>query len=240
MSTQKDIELNAYIDGELTPEERLEVLEALQADPALAREACELNNLKSQLQMAYANPPGLSRCSASGGSRPWLAVAASLLMLVAGLAGGWIMGGDEAVKDRLVLLDPDGRGQAPAAADSDETRIVFHLTTSDQFAAADLLDEVEDMLKAYKAEGKPLRVEIVSNGDGLDFLRTQLSMFKGRIHEMAQRYRNLTFVACKNTIDRVKVKRGIEVNIVPDAEIINSGVDYVVKRQKEGWIYIRV
>jgi intracellular sulfur oxidation DsrE/DsrF family protein len=240
MSTRKDIELNAYIDGELTPEERLEVLDALQHDPELAREACELNNLKNQLQLAYANPPGLSSCSARQRGPAWMAVAASILMLVAGLAGGWIMGNDEATKDRLVLLDADGRGQAPATADSDETRIVFHLTTADQFRAAELLDDVEDMLKAYKAEGKPLRVEIVSNGDGLDFLRTQLSMFKDRIHEMAQRYHNLTFVACKNTIDRVKVRRGIEVNIVPDAEIINSGVDYVVKRQKEGWIYIRV
>jgi len=67
-----------------------------------------------------------------------------------------------------------------------------------------------------------------------------MSMFKDRIHEMSQRYANLTFVACKNTIDRVEVQHGVDVKIVPDAEIINSGVDYVVKRQQEGWIYIRV
>jgi uncharacterized protein len=161
-------------------------------------------------------------------------------MLAVGLLGGWLVGNEQAPKDRLVLLDPDGRGQAPATAESQETRIVFHLTTPDQFTAAELLDDVEQMLDTYKEEGKPLRVEIVSNGEGLDFLRESMSMFKDRIHEMSQRYANLTFVACKNTIDRVEVQHGVDVKIVPDAEIINSGVDYVVKRQQEGWIYIRV
>jgi intracellular sulfur oxidation DsrE/DsrF family protein len=241
MSSKNDIDINAFVDGELTPEERIEVLDALQHDPDLAREACELSNLKSQLQLAYANPPGLSACNVARGRPSWLAVAASVVMLAVGLLGGWIVGNEQAPsKDRLVLLDADGRGQAPATADSDETRIVFQLTTPDQFTAAELLDDVEQMLDTYKQEGKPLRVEIVSNGEGLDFLRESMSMFKDRIHEMSQHYANLTFVACKNTIHRVEVQNGVEVRIVPDAEIINSGVDYVVKRQREGWIYIRV
>ena len=240
MSSSNDIDLNAYVDGELTPEERLEVLDALQHDSELAREACELNNLKSQLQLAYANPPGLSAGNIARRGPSWLTIAASVAMRAVGLLGGWLVGNEQAPKDRLVLLDPDGRGQAPATAESQETRIVFHLTTPDQFTAAELLDDVEQMLDTYKEEGKPLRVEIVSNGEGLDFLRESMSMFKDRIHEMSQRYANLTFVACKNTIDRVEVQHGVDVKIVPDAEIINSGVDYVVKRQQEGWIYIRV
>jgi hypothetical protein len=240
MSSSNDIDLNAYVDGELTPEERLEVLDALQHDSELAREACELNNLKSQLQLAYANPPGLSAGNIARRGPSLLTIAASIVMLAVGLLGGWLVGNEQAPKDRLVLLDPDGRGQAPATAESQETRIVFHLTTPDQFTAAELLDDVEQMLDTYKEEGKPLRVEIVSNGEGLDFLRESMSMFKDRIHEMSQRYANLTFVACKNTIDRVEVQHGVDVKIVPDAEIINSGVDYVVKRQQEGWIYIRV
>lgn len=240
MKGRDDIELNAYVDGELTPQENLELLEALQQDPELAREVCELNNLKSQLQLAYANPPGLAACNVARKRPGWLSLVASLAMLVAGLAGGWLIGTDSNAQDRLVVLDPEGRGQAPATADSEETRIVFHITSPDQTAAGELLDDVEQMLAAYEADGRPLRVEIVSNGEGLDFLRERLSHYKQRIHRLAQRYRNLTFVACKNTIKRLEVQKGIEVNIVPDAEIIDSGVSHVVKRQKEGWVYIRV
>ncbi len=240
MTNNSDIDLNAYVDGELTPQERVRVLEAIQQDSALAREVCELNNLKSQLQLAYANPPGIVACKIARGSRHWLTLAASLLMLAVGLLGGWLVGNETQAQDRLVVLDPEGRGQAPASADSEETRIVFHLTTPDQTAAGELLDDVEQMLAAYEADGKPLRVEIVSNGEGLAFLRERLSHYKERIRHLAQRYRNLTFVACKNTIQRLEVKQGIEVEIVPEAEIIDSGVSHVVKRQKEGWSYIRV
>ncbi len=241
MTSNNDIDLNAYIDGELTPQERVRVLEAIQQDPAVAREVCELNNLKSQLQLAYTNPPGIAACKVARGNRHWMTLAASVLMLAVGLLGGWLAGNEtQAHQDRLVVLDPEGRGQAPATSDSEETRIVFHLTTPDQNAAGELLDDVEQMLAAYEADGRPLRVEIVSNGEGLALLRKRLSHYKARIHRLAQRYKNLTFVACKNTIKRLEVKKGIEVEIVPDAEIIDSGVSHVVKRQKEGWSYIRV
>ncbi|RMG34719.1 MAG: hypothetical protein D6720_08660 [Gammaproteobacteria bacterium] len=239
MNRHDEFDLNAYVDGELTPEENLALLGALQQDPELAKEACQLNNLKAQVKLAYASPPGLQALQRPQRKSAWMAVAAGLLMAAAGGVGGWLASSPMAQPDRLVVLDPDGRGQAPASANSEETRIVFHLTTPDQAAAAELLDDVEKMLQAYEADGRPLRVEIVSNGEGLDILRERLSDYKERIHQLAQRYHNLTFVACKNTIDRLKVQQGIEVNIIPDAEVIDSGVDYVVKRQQEGWIYIR-
>ena len=138
------------------------------------------------------------------------------------------------------MLDAQGRGQAPATADSEETRIVFHLTNSDQQLAGELLDEVERMLVSYQADRRPLRVEVVSHSDGLTLLRDSLSQHKARIHNMAGRFGNLTFVACRNTIERLRVEHGIEVKLIPDAEVIDSGVSHVVKRQKQGWSYIRV
>jgi len=240
MRKNDDLEINAFVDGELTVDERMDLLAAMQRDPDLAREACEMNNLKSQLQLAYANPPGLAACNVARGRSPWLTIAASFVMLAAGLLGGWLLGNAPANPERFVMLDAQGRGQAPATADSPETRIVFHLTNPDQAVAGELLDDVEQMLSAYQREGQPLRVEIVSHGEGLDLLRQRLSQHKGKIHQLAEKFNNLTFVACKNTIDRVQVSEGIEINILPEAEIIESGVNHVVKRQKEGWAYIRV
>jgi intracellular sulfur oxidation DsrE/DsrF family protein len=81
---------------------------------------------------------------------------------------------------------------------------------------------------------------VVGHSEGLGLLRERLSQHKDRIRQLAGQYANLTFVACQNTINRLKVERGIEVKLVPDAEVIDSGVSHVVKRQKEGWSYIRV
>lgn len=242
MRRNDDLELNAYVDGELSDAERAEILAAMQRDPELAREACELNNLKNQLQIAYANPPQPKRRQQQQAQSGWLSLAASFLLLCAGLAGGWWLGHSQqaTASDRFVMLDASGRGQAPATADSGETRIVFHLTNPDQTVAGELLDDVEQMLTAYQHDGRPLRVEIVAHGEGLALLRQRLSEHQTRVHELARHFGNLTFVACRNTIERVQVSQGTEVKILPDAEVIKSGVDYVVKRQREGWVYIRV
>lgn len=244
MRETDELELNAFVDRELSADQQAEFLEAINADPELARRVCELGQLKAQLRLAYAHPPaprarGISKVSAS-----WRSLAAGTALLAAGLVGGWLLhGGEVELRSdggRLVVLDPDGRGKAPAVAEDAETRIVFHLTDADQMIAGELLDDVEDMLLAYESDHRPLRVEVVSNSDGLDLLREGLSQHKARIHRLASQYSNLTFVACKNTIDRLQVEHGIEVKLIPDAEVIDSGVTHVVKRQKEGWSYIRV
>ena len=242
MKETSDLELNAYVDGELSPDQQAELLEAMRDDPKLARRACELGQLKAQLRLAYAEPPKRA-CRPAASGRSWRTLAAGVAMLAVGLVSGWMLHANQSIFDasqRFVMLDANGRGEAPAVAEVEETRIVFHLTNPDQTAAGELLDEVEDMLVAYRTEGRPLRVEVVSHSEGLHLLRERLSQHKDRIHDMATRFSNLTFVACKNTIDRLKVEQGIEVTLVSDAEVIDSGVDHVVQRQKQGWSYIRV
>ncbi|MCB1753164.1 MAG: hypothetical protein KDI74_15715 [Gammaproteobacteria bacterium] len=244
MRSIDDLELNAFIDGELSTGQQAELLEAMRADPELARQACELRQLKAQLRLAYASPPQPKRRAAARTKASWPAIAAGVALIAFGLVGGWLLRGNLPESgggtDRFVVLDPEKRGQAPAVSSANETRIVFHLTTPDQDVAGELLDEVESMLAAYRADGRPLRVEVVSQSEGLSLLRESLSRHKERIHQLASEYTNLTFVACRNTMNRLKVEHGIEVKLIPDAEVIDSGVTHVVKRQREGWSYIRV
>ena len=244
MTPNDEIEINAFVDGELSADQQAELLEAMRTDPEIVRHACELGQLKAQLRLSYANPPQPRKRVKQTARGTWPTLAASVALLSLGIAFGWLLhanapqlGGE---LNRVVLLDPQGRGQAPAVAAEGETRIVFHLTNADQTVAGELLDEVESMLLAYQSDREPLRVEVVTHSDGLDLLRESLTHHKQRIHQLAGRFTNLTFVACKNTMDRLRVEQGIEVRLIPDAEVIDSGVNHVVKRQKEGWSYIRV
>ncbi|MCB1759515.1 MAG: hypothetical protein KDI68_07005 [Gammaproteobacteria bacterium] len=244
MSFNDDLELNAYIDGELTSDRQAELLEAMRTDPDFARQACELSRLKAQLSLAYATPPRARWRNAAKVRPSWQQIAASIALVAFGLIGGWLLHAGIPAwsfgESRFVVLDPGGRGQAAAVAAENETRIVFHLTSPDQTTAGEMLEEVEAMLAAYQAEGRPLRVEVVSHGEGLNLLRERLSRHKARIHQLATRFSGLTFVACSNTIKRLAVEHGVEVKLIPDAEIIDSGINHVVKRQREGWSYIRV
>ena len=244
MKSGDEFELNAYLDGELSDDEQAELLEIMRTDAEFARQVCALGRLKAQVHLAYAHPPQPARRTKRRGRGQWSVAAAGLALVAVGLVSGWLLragaapGSAEA--ERFVVLDPAGHGQAPAVAEDGEMRIVFHLTDASQTVAGELLDEVEGLLIAYQADQRPLRVEVVSHSDGLGLLRQRLSQHRQRIHELATRFSNLTFVACQNTIDRLRVEQGIEVRLLPDAEVIDSGVNHVVKRQNQGWSYIRV
>ncbi len=231
--------LQALMDGEYSAEETAEFLARIRGDRALSHEACELRMLKDTVRLAYRDipdPPPISRAAGRRGT--WPAAAAAMLILVLGITLGWSVNSVVA-PSRFVMLDPHGKGKAPATADSREMRIVFHLTDPDMTAAGDLLNDVRDLLEDYERVDAPLRVEVVAHGEGLGLLRSRLSKHKAIIHELAVRYPNLTFVACRNSIDRLRVEQGTEVLLLPEAVVIDSGVEHVVRRQKAGWAYIR-
>lgn len=233
--------VHAYVDGELDASERAALLARANADPALQATLCRLTALKEQVRLAYQDPPPPTRTAYRTPrclTRAWAATAAAAALLL-GLAGGWLIHEAPSAADRLVLLDSEGRGAAPATADSPELRLVVHVASADQAKAGDVLDEVESLLQAYERDGKPLRVEVIANGEGLNLLRAGFTDHAQRIHALATRYSNLTFVACKNTMDRLRAAHGIEVRLVPDAELTESGVSRVVQRQRQGWGYLQ-
>lgn len=235
-----ELELNAFVDDELAAAERAALLSRAAQNRALGEELCRLRALKDRVRLSYEQPPQPRRrprvpaCLTSSFAAGLIALA-----LLVGLVAGWTLH-ESGPGSRIVLLDGDGRGAAPASLDSDEMRIVVHVARAEQAVAGEVLDEVESLLQAYERDGRPLRVEVVANGEGLNLLRTGFTHYEGRIHALAERYSNLTFVACRNTIDRIRAVDGIEVRLVPDAEVTDSGVSRVVKRQREGWAYIQV
>lgn len=238
MSNQHDLELNAYLDGEMSAAQVSEFENLLAESPQLRDRLQELKQLKSAMSGCYQTESKLPASHSGQTKKPvWQMVAAVLLLVTGFIAGSLI---DVTSEDRFVLIGNEGPVNSPAVSQSEETRIVFHLTNPDQVVAGDLLDEVEQMLTSFNRQTLPLRIEIVSHGEGLGLLRDRLSQHHERIARLADSYENLVFVACQNTIDRLRVERGIEVVLLPEAITIDSGVSHVVKRQMEGWSYIRV
>lgn len=235
----EDQTLHSFVDGELTAAERRVVLARLAADPKAAERLCELRNLKDTVRLAYAeiDRPHSVAGRSRRARRTWPVAASILLLLCAGVLTGWFAR-PVLETNRFILVDNIGRGEQLAQSGSDETRIVVHVGSPDQFKAAEILDEVEQLLEQQAQNELPLRVEVVANGPGLDLLRKGLSVFPERIAVLARRYPTLTFVACQNTIDRLQVERGIEVVLLPGVEVTRSGVNHLARRQHQGWVYI--
>jgi intracellular sulfur oxidation DsrE/DsrF family protein len=234
--------LNALADRQFAPEEQGELLRALDADPQAAARLFELRNLKESVQMAYSEVPPLPIRGRRGLFRHHpLAMAAGLLLAVLiGAAVGTREFVTQTPGERFAILDPRGTAQGPATPENQEMRVVFHVQSVERLSAAEVLDEVEGLLQDFRLNHHQVRVEVVAHGRGLDLLRTDLTNQGQRIARMARDYPQLAFVACLNTIERLKNEQGIEVELLPQARTTLSGVAHVVRLQKEGWYYIQV
>jgi uncharacterized protein len=243
MKTDKpsDEILNAFVDGEFCPEERLACLRQISSDEALSRQVCDLCQVKEMVNLAYEHvpPPPEQRASARSARGGWLGpVAAAVVMMlaVAGITGVGISIQEPA--RQAATVEPAEPGQlAPRYAN----RILLHLTTTDPERITNMLDEVEILMEASIRQGEPLEIQVVAHGEGLALMREDISPFPQRVAELSARYPDgLTFTACLNTIERLRREENIHVRLLPAVQVINSGVAEVIRRQSQGWAYIQV
>lgn len=233
--------LNAFVDDQLGPEEKSRALIELSRDEALNRQVCELRKLRDLVRMAYADvqPPSAEARASASSRRLGLGVAAAVTLAL-GVVLGWTL--HERPADAPPAVQAPGTmlvEAAPEDAGEAQLKIVVHLNESTPKRVEQTLDELESLLKLYRSTGQVARVELVVNGDGLALLRSDLSPAPERVRRMQQDYDNLTFIACQNTIDRLKRDTGVVARLLPGVVVIDSGVAQLMRRQNQGWAYIQ-
>lgn len=140
------------------------------------------------------------------------------------------------VKKRLVtifaVLAALGAGQGRLQA-ADAHRAVFELTSGDVEVWTGVLNNAENLRKAL---GASTVVEVVAHGKGLGMVTTTKS---GPVRERMQQLADagVVFAACENTMQREGVTRA---DLLPFATTVDSGVAEVVRKQADGWSYVRV
>jgi uncharacterized protein len=231
--------LNAFVDGELAADERERVMGLLESDPEFKMRACELRTLKEMVKGAYAESPAVPARSHVGGLRSGFkqAIAAGLLLAL-GLGGGWMAHdriGFEPGYDRLLGL-PGGYQAISLAEQVDPGKIILHLDSGDPGRLASVLDLAEKLLRQH---GESARLEIVANSYGLDLLRADVTPLAPRIADMARRHANLSFIACGQTVARLK-RDGVRVELLPEAHAATSAISEIMTRMGQGWVYVKV
>lgn len=229
--------LNAFLDGELTADERAQVMALLESDPGFKARACEMRTLKEMVRGAYgevpAAPARTRRPAFHGVPR---ALAAGVLLAL-GLGAGWMardLTAAPAGYDRLAGL-PDGYQAIALSERVDRGKIILHLDSGEPGRLARVLDLAERLLDRQPSA----RVEIVANSYGLDLLRADVTPLGDRIENMARRHANLSFVACGQTVARLK-REGARVSLLPVAHTATSAINEIMTRMGQGWVYVKV
>ncbi len=221
--------LNSFVDDQLAPEEKGRLFVEIAQDEGLSRQACELRKLHDLVQFAYRNPPRPVEDGSSGSRRTSRSIAMGMA-LIAGLAAGWFI---------HLGTSPSVIPEVASASASEPLKVLMHINDSDSVNLAQSLDEVESLMAEFNRTGQNARVEVIINGDGLVLVREDVTLFADRIAHLQKTHDNLTFMACQNTIDRLKNDSGIVAKLLPGVTVIDSGVAQLMRRQQQGWAYIQ-
>lgn len=112
-----------------------------------------------------------------------------------------------------------------------DTRIVLHLQSSDTLVHKSIVNQIGNIKKALPGS----EIELVCHGPGLDFLLKEKSTYINRLEKM--HLQGVSYVGCEYTMSQKKIKREELVDI---ASTVPYGIVEIIKRQQEGWAYVKL
>jgi hypothetical protein len=127
----------------------------------------------------------------------------------------------------------------PATATSQDHRLILQVNTNDPAAMNLALNNAMNVSQYYKDRGEKVKIEVVTFGAGLNMLREDTSPVKARIETMALSTPEVSFKACGNTQENMRKAEDKEIRIIPQAQIVKSGVVRVMELEEQGWTYVK-
>jgi intracellular sulfur oxidation DsrE/DsrF family protein len=110
-------------------------------------------------------------------------------------------------------------------------RIIMQLSTNDTLAWKGLMNNLRNLKAGW---GDSLTICVVAHGPGLDLLTAGKTTQAEKIRQFRQM--GIEFIACENTMKERQIPRE---SILPDAGFVKMGIAEIVRRQEQGWTYIK-
>ena len=125
------------------------------------------------------------------------------------------------------------------AVDKKLHQLVLQVNTNDPATMNLALNNATNVAQFYKDLGEKVNIEIVTFGPGLHMLRDDTSPVKARIETLALSTPEISFKACGNTQQNMQKAESKNISLIPQAQVVSSGVVRVMELQEKGWTYVR-
>ena len=119
----------------------------------------------------------------------------------------------------------------PALAQSAKQRVVFQVSDNDPVKWGLALNNARNVQAELGKDN--VQIEIVAYGPGLEMLKAESKVadrLAGALDE------NVGLIACENTMTNTKVTKD---DMYSGIAYVKAGVTHLMKRQQQGWAYIR-
>jgi uncharacterized protein len=127
----------------------------------------------------------------------------------------------------------------PADEKNKEHHLILQVNTNDAAAMNLALNNATNVTQYYKDVGEKIKVEVIAFGPGLHMLRDDTSPVKARIETMALSAPEVSFRACGITRENMHKAESKEIPIIPQAQVVKSGVVRVMELEEKGWTYVK-
>ncbi|HLZ02531.1 MAG TPA: hypothetical protein VKR55_10330 [Bradyrhizobium sp.] len=130
---------------------------------------------------------------------------------------------------------------APAEASPQKTEhhLILQVNTNDPAAMNLALNNAMNVTQYYKEIGEDVKIEVVTFGPGLHMLRSDTSPVKARIETMALSTPEISYKACGNTQENMHKAENKDIPIIPEAQVVKSGVIHIMQLEEQGWTYVK-
>jgi len=224
-------QLNAFVDGELDPEDRSRLFNESENSAELDRRLCQQHKIKELVKHAYIDVPPPRHIASSHLARSGF-LGRSLVagvMLVLGLAGGFFV---HNYFDQSQELTTSVAAESAAEIEN----YLLHVVSGEPEQMLAALEQARYLLESAD-ENEFRQVEIIANEQGINLLRSDVTPFAEQISALQDS--NVVFYACSKTIQRLEEK-GVKVELVPYANPDYTALDRVVTRMQAGWKYEKI
>ena len=118
-------------------------------------------------------------------------------------------------------------------------RLILQVNTNDPAAMNLALNNAMNVVQYYKDLSEKVEIEVITFGPGLHMLREDTSPVKARIETMALSTPEVSFKACGNTQQNMQKAENKDIPIIPQAQVVKSGVVRVMELEERGWTYVK-
>lgn len=118
-------------------------------------------------------------------------------------------------------------------------KIAVHVNENDPAVMNIALNNVQNLTNYYQSKGDTVEVEVVTYGPGLNMLIDGKSPVADRIATMSLEMDNLSFAACGNTHRKMSKKKGEDIALLDEANMVPSGVVRLIELQEDGFAYVK-
>ena len=219
-------QMHAYVDGELSTSDNIEIEKAMEVDASLREEIMKISALKRRIKDTYQNVdvPPFQSVLAQKKSRWKIPMTAVASLFVGVLLGFFAV--NTPFNSSMVGFTP----QAQLA----EQKYLIHLDSEDRSKWSAALQKTQQLLETDPA----VQVEFLTNSEGVQLFDVN-SPDRENLEALLERFDNLSLFACSRAMQRA-MDKSPNFKPIPQVNHDMPGVDTVVDRVNTGWKYIKI